>query len=94
MLRIANPHADDVDVTITAVDAAAQSGESAVALSVPARGAVNLTSVELEEGGDHSTGYLGDGYGKWRLTIEATKDLYVLSLLHSTGTGHITNLSR
>ena len=94
VLRVVNPHGVDNEVTITGVDARGEPGLDVVTLTVPARSAVHLTSVHLEQGGELTEGALGDGEGKWRLTVEGSSSLYALSLLYSAGTGHLTNLSR
>ena len=94
MLRLVNPHGTDNDVTIDAIDSQGEQGQSPVTLSIPPHAAVQLTSIDLEEGSELTTGTLGDGAGKWRLTVEGSHYLYTLSLLRSPVTGHITNLSR
>ena len=38
------------------------------------------------------TGALGDGAGKWQLTVKSESSIHALSLL-SSPTGHLTNLS-
>ena len=43
--------------------------------------------------GEHLSGALGDGAGKWHLTVDAPFETAVMSLL-DTPTGFITNLSR
>ena len=48
-------------------------------------GAVRLSQVDLQ-------GALGDGAGKWRLTVESSEPILAMSLLASP-TGHLTNLS-
>ena len=42
---------------------------------------------------EHLSGALGDGAGKWHLTVDAPFETAVMSLL-DTPTGFITNLSR
>ena len=68
-------------------------------VDVPARGAVTLTAEELEAGVPDPVfeGYwvrrpLGDGRGKWRLSVVAEPEVLVQSLLESP-TGHLTNVS-
>ena len=93
-LRLVNPHATANAVTITAVDALGVEGESPVTLTLEPRAAVQLSAVDLEEGSDLTAGILGNGAGKWRLTVTGDKTLHILSLLHAPATGHLTNLSR
>ena len=54
-----------------------------------------LTAQDIENGNASKglSGALGDGAGKWHLTVESTVDVAVMSLL-DTPNGFITNLSR
>ena len=94
-LRVANPNAVAVDVTLEAWDSQGEEAEEAIEFSVDAGGAVLLSSQQLEAGdADAFTGRLGDGAGKWRFEVSGGgQPLEVMSLL-STGSGHLTNLSR
>ena len=67
---------------------------SPVRLTVPAGGAIDLTSAELESGDAEAieSGALGDGGGKWRLRIESDRPVAALSLATSP-TGRLVNLS-
>ena len=91
-LRLVNPGSEDAEVTITGVDDAGASPDSAVALTVPAGGSRTILAAELESGGEGVSGALGDGVGKWRLRVESEEPIIVMSLL-SSPTGHLTNLS-
>ena len=51
-----------------------------------------LSAQQLESGDDDFTGALGDGGGKWWLTVATDHPIDVMSLLQSP-TGHLTNLS-
>ena len=54
---------------------------------------MSLSAQDLENGiPDVAPSGLGDGEGKWRLTLDASHRLLVLSLM-VTPQGHITNLS-
>ena len=90
-LRLINPADRPARVVIRGVD---DHGRHAgpVRATVPAGGARTITAQALEAGGDDLVGALGDGAGKWRLTVVANGPLHVLSALRSP-TGHITNLS-
>ena len=94
LLRLANTSDSAAEVTIAGRD---DSGRAApggtVRLRLPARAAVTLSARELESGSGRLTGRLGDGAGKWRLTVTADRPLLVMSLLHATQTGHLANLS-
>ena len=61
-------------------------------LTVPAGAARTYTAAQLEEGTPDLTGALGDGAGKWRLTVHSSEPISVMSVLASP-TGHLTNLS-
>ena len=89
-LRLVNTRNASTQVTIRAHDdRGVQRGP--VSLSVPAGRARHVTASELETGQGLS-GRLGTGSGKWRLTVEASQPVHVMSLLQSP-TGHVTNLS-
>ena len=90
-LRLVNPHSEDAEVTIAAVDDAGASPGSSVAFHISAGQAVTLSASELESG-TGLEGALGDGTGKWRLAVTANKPIVAMSLL-SSPTGHLTNLS-
>ena len=62
----------DIEITITGVD---DDGEPApagdVQLTLPPYGARTVTAQQLEQGGGDLEGRLGDGKGKWQLTVTA-----------------------
>ena len=91
-LRIVNPGAEEAEVTITGIDDTGASPGSVVTVTVPAGNSRTVWAAELESGGEGLTGALGDGAGKWRLSVAAEQPLLVMSLL-SSPTGHLTNLS-
>ena len=96
-LRVANPNAVAVDVTLEAWDSHGEPAEEVVEFSLDAGAAVLISSRQLEAGDANAfafTGRFGDGAGKWRLEVSGGGlPLEVMSLL-STGSGHVTNLSR
>ena len=94
-LRVANPNAVAVDVTLEAWDRRGEAAEEAIEFSIDAGAAMLISSQQLEAGdADAFTGRLGDGAGKWRFEVSGGgQPLEVMSLL-STGSGHLTNLSR
>ena len=91
-LRLLNTGSDVAEVSITGVDDAGRSPEEPVQLSIAAGASRTITAAELESGGLDLEGALGDGTGKWRLSVESDEPLMVLSLLESP-TQHLTNLS-
>ena len=93
LLRLVNTGDAAAQVTIDGMDDNGVSPTSAVRLQLPAGMARTLTAVELETGGGVGlTGALGDGEGKWELTVQADREIHVLGLMRSP-TGHLTNLS-
>ena len=95
ILRLINPGTRSAVATVTGTDDGGARPGSIVRVVVPAGDALELTAAELESGeADAITaGALGDGSGKWRLRVEADRDIVAMSLL-SSPTGHLTNLSR
>ena len=90
-LRLINDGRRAAAVTITGIDDGGSRSET-VTLTVPAGAALTFTSAELEAGGRHLTGRLGDGDGKWRLRVRSDEPIAVMSLLE-TPSGHLTNVS-
>ena len=90
-LRLVNEGESVAQASIVGIDDAGATSGS-VSLSVPASSSRSLTAQELETGGAGFDGMLGDGAGKWRLVVESTPAISVMSLL-SSPTGHLTNLS-
>ena len=92
-LRVVNDGDAQARVKITGRDdngEAAPGGE--VFFTVPAAGAATFTAAQLENGHADITDALGDGHGKWRLSVSADQHVRVLSLLHAPD-GEIANLS-
>ena len=90
-LRLVNHGFASADVVVRGVDDRGHSPSGAVEMSIPARASRTLTSAELESG-EGLAGRLGEGSGKWRITVESGRPLHAMSLLASP-TGHLTNLS-
>ena len=92
-LRLINPGTIPAEIEITGRDDAGNPAPGGtVRLTVPAGGARTLTAQILESGGEGITGRLGDGTGKWRLTVSSNVAIDAISLLQSP-TGHLANLS-
>ena len=92
-LRLVNLSGNEAAVTISAVDDTAEAApDGEVSLSLAAHEAKAVFSEDLEPGGSGLTGMLGDGAGKWQLTVAADQPIAVMSLM-STPTGHLSNLS-
>ena len=92
LLRLVNPGEAPAEVTIAGVDDRGAPGDGEVMLSVPGGGSRTVGAWELESGAEGLTGMLGDGSGKWQLTITSDLPVVAMSLLKSP-TGHLTNLS-
>ena len=104
-LRVINTAGIKNTVTITGVDDDGKPGESEVRITLPAYRAGRVTAEELEKGVASSTtierleGRLGDGTGKWQLTVSGEqpphrvgeRPIQVMSLLWSGK--NLTNLS-
>ena len=91
LLRLINPEDSDAAIAIHGLDdVGAMRGP--VRLTLSAGHARSINAQDLEQGATGLEGALGDGQGKWRLDIEADRDIQVMSLMESPE-GHITNLS-
>lgn len=93
LLRLVNPNASDVQITLRGRDdAGALSGSAALTLT--AGRAVVLSAQDLESGnaGIGLSGGLGNGSGKWTLHVGANLPVRVMSLLNDPQ-GFLTNLS-
>ena len=94
-LRVSNLTDAEVEVTISAHD---DEGEPApggeVGLTLAARATRRISAQQLELGDDGLDGRLGDGAGRWRLSLTADGDgeIEVVSLLRSPS-GRLANLS-
>ena len=100
-LHLVNTGRRDIEVAVAGRDDAGVPAAEAVRVPLPAGAACRLGARGLESGdtgADDSTceivgGRLGNGQGRWRLSVTgAGGDLQVMSLL-ANPTGHLTNLS-
>ncbi|MCZ0944851.1 MAG: Ig-like domain-containing protein, partial [Gammaproteobacteria bacterium] len=96
VLRLVNPSDLEASATVTGTDDLGGRPGSPVVLTVPPNAACEVDAMELESGqglacGDPQSG-LGDGAGKWRLSIESDAPLVAMGLLRSPS-GHLSNLS-
>ena len=95
ILRIINDGSSAAKVTISGVDDAGNSGPgSDLTFSIPYESVKEITAAELENGSSDKglAGGIGDGKGKWRLTVTSDEPITVQNLLE-TPAGFITNLS-
>ena len=91
-LRLVNPGDGAAAVVITGRDDAGEPSGGEVRLTLAAGESRSLGAAALEAGGDGFDGSLGDGSGKWRLTVSADRPLRVMSLLRNPA-GNLTNVS-
>ena len=80
-LRLVNPGEEAAEVSIVGVDDGGESPGSEVPTTIPAGASRTFTAAELESGGEGLEGALGDGEGKWRLTVESAQPIATMSLL-------------
>ena len=96
LLRLTNRGAQALRANITGVDDAGASPggirAASVSVEIEADASVWLAAAELEAGGSHLLGALGDGEGQWRLDIASDGDLAVMNLVE-TSDGSLSNLS-
>ena len=91
-LRLVNSGEEAAEVSIVGVDDRGESPGNEVTTTIPAGASRTYTAAELELGDEGLEGALGDGEGKWRLTVESSQPLVAMSLL-TDPMGHLTNLS-
>ncbi|MDP1698840.1 MAG: ice-binding family protein [Xanthomonadaceae bacterium] len=96
VLRIVNRSDSAGAVLIEAIDdAGVDAPGSSVVLALAPRTAIELTAQDLEQGNVDKgmVGALGDGAGKWRMTLSADVPINAQSQL-TTPSGFLTDLSR
>ena len=94
-LRVINNGSSAAAVSISGIDDAGVAGPgSDLTFNITSGAVKEITAVELENGSSEKglAGGIGDGQGKWRLTVKADKPVTVQSLLEAKA-GFITNLS-
>lgn len=95
-LRIVNTSAQAGSVTISGIDDAGITAPGGVmTLNISAFSAIEITAIQLENGDFQAglTGALGDGIGKWRLSISSLDITFEVMSLLQTPAGFLTNLS-
>ena len=90
-LRLINTGENSESVSIRGTDDLSRSA-GPVTLTLDAGQARTISAFDLENGAQGLTGSLGDGAGKWRLTIEAGQAVMGVGLLETPG-GPISNIS-
>ena len=91
-LRIVNPGSRPAHVSLAGVDDAGESGVDVARLTVPGGRRTDVHGQRSLENGQGFRGWIGDGKGKWRLTVDSERPVLIMNLLESP-TGHLTNLS-
>jgi len=94
ILRLTNSSDSATYVKINAIDDLGQAApEGEVGFYLQAHSGIMLTAQDLENGNNNKfSGQIGDGYGKWHLTISSSGELNVMNLIR-TSDGMLTNLS-
>ena len=93
LLRLVNLGETTASVAISGVDDAGAFSAGTVIAKVPAGAVRTYSAAELESGNAIGLdGSLGDGDGKWQLTVRSDQAVAVMGLLASS-TGYLTNLS-
>ena len=92
LLRVINPNPFEVDVEVVGWDDNYDKG-GPVRFTLAPNNAMQISAQTLEQGDAAFAGSLGDGTGKWSISVVSPDPLHVMSLL-STPSGHLTNLSR
>ncbi len=90
-LRVVNLSSSNTTFEVSAIDDDGDTG-GPITFTVPGNEAFEVSAAELESGGAGLTGSLGDGSGKWRMTVTSSQSAKVLSLLEDPD-GNISNLS-
>ena len=88
-LRLANTSIAIAEVTVTGTDDSGHQGSGEVRLTIPGGETRALTAHDLESGVAGVSGRLGDGTGKWRLSVSSDRTIEVTNLL-SSATGYVT----
>ena len=92
-LRLVNTLDRSVDITIDGIDDRGQpSPGGVVRLTLTAGEARTLSARQLETGDEGLLGKLGDGSGRWRLSVSTPQGVMIMSLLESS-TGYLSNVS-
>ena len=93
-LRVINTNLEAVDLQIAGRDDSGNPGLATVTTTLAPLASMELSSIDLEQGnaGKGLVGKLGDGSGKWQLTVSASGRITVQSLLFDP-LGKLTNLS-
>ena len=91
-LRLINWGAEDETVRIEGVDDGGNS-TGPVSLTLPAGHSRTLTAIDLEQGAVGLLGTLGDGRGKWQLTVRGNAGSIAAQSLLYASSGHVSNLS-
>ena len=91
-LRLINPGTTEANIEITGRDDAGMAAPGGSVRLTLAPGAARTLTAQALEAGEGIDGGLGDGAGKWRLTVTSNVAIEAVSLLASP-TGHLANLS-
>ena len=90
LLKLFNPNDSEARVRITGTDDQGRSQN--VQLTLSPQTSKMITALDLENGAEDLEGRLGNGQGKWRLSLSSSHSLDVMNLMENP-TGHLSNLS-
>ena len=88
-LRLVNTSNEIAEIAVTGTDDRGQHAPGEVRLTIPAGETRTLTAHDIESGAPGVSGRLGEGTGKWRLSVSSDRSIEVTNLLSST-TGYLT----
>ena len=92
-LRLVNVGGEAAAVTISGIDDMGGASADPVTVELPAGDSRTYSARDLESGNAAGLdGSLGDGVGRWQLSVRSDQAIMAMSLL-ATPTGHLTNLS-
>ena len=92
-LRLLNANGEGVEVRVSGVDDAGETGQEARLLLEPWSARTLTAAMLTEDGAPGMVGALGAGAGSWRLTLEADGEIDVLSLARGAN-GALSDVSR
>ena len=100
VLRVMNLSEEDAEIIVSGIDDLGESPGTEVSFTVPAGKFRNIRAQELEteerefsETDESLEGALGDGTGKWQLTVKSNVPVVIINILKNSSTGHLTNIS-
>ena len=91
-LRLINISENTNNFSITGIDDAGSDGGGTATVILGPNQSTEVSAAQLEQGTGPVSGSIGDGTGKWRLTVQSTQPAKVMSLLEDPN-DYLSNLS-